>query len=97
MAAVRFPLGQVVATPGALAALAQSRERPEKFLTRHQSGDWGDLCEEDCSLNKAALVNGSRLLSAYQTANGTRVWIITEAEDDKGIRRSTCILLPEDY
>jgi hypothetical protein len=28
---------------------------------------------------------------------GGRVWIITEATDDQGVRRSTCILLPGDY
>ena len=28
---------------------------------------WGDLCEEDRRANEAALRNGTRVLSAYQT------------------------------
>jgi len=34
-----FTLGQVVATPGALAALAKSGQLPGDFLARHVSGD----------------------------------------------------------
>jgi hypothetical protein len=42
--------------------------------------------------NDRALRDGGRLLSAYRTARGTRLWVITEAD-----RSSTCILLPEEY
>ena len=55
-------------------------------------GDWGELDEEDKKANDQALQTGERLLSAYRTANGTKFWIITEAD-----RASTCVLLPEDY
>jgi hypothetical protein len=89
----KFPLGQVVATPGALEALNESGESAGDFLSRHISCDWGaDLCEEDRRLNDEALVDGSRILSAYRTAKGVKLWIITEAD-----RSSTCILLPEEY
>ncbi len=64
---------------------------------RHLSGDWGDLDQEDCQLNDAALVDGSRLLSAYVTRKNERLWIITEAADDEGRRLATTILKPEDY
>jgi len=42
-----FPLGHVVVTPGALQALAQAGLLPMEFVRRHQSGDWGEISEED--------------------------------------------------
>ena len=86
-------LGQIVATPGALAAAATS---PSTLLRRHASGDWGDLDAHDRAANDAALRDGSRLLSAYTVAEGIKVWIITEAADDDG-HRATTLLLPEEY
>ena len=41
MKAVRFPLGQVMATPGALRALTEASVSPAVLLQRHQQGDWG--------------------------------------------------------
>ena len=93
----KFHPGQIVATPGALEALQNAGETPHEFLVRHLSGDWGDLDQEDCQLNDAALVDGSRLLSAYVTRKNERLWIITEAADDEGRRLATTILKPEDY
>lgn len=87
-----FSLGQIVATPGALDALAKSNQNPTEFLKRHVQGDWGNVCREDARLNDEAVKEGTRLLSAYATATGTRIWIITEAD-----RSSTTILLPEEY
>ena len=69
-----FTLGQVVATPGALAAVEKAGQQPGDFLARHVNGD------------------GFRLLSAYRTNAGDKLWVITEAD-----RSSTCILLPEEY
>jgi hypothetical protein len=64
----KFALGQIVATPGALTLLEQSDDRPERFLQRHVSGDWGDVCAGDAALNDEAVINGDRILSAYTTA-----------------------------
>ncbi len=50
------------------------------------------ICVEDKESNDRALVEGTRILSAYQAANGTKFWIITEAD-----RSVTTLLLPEDY
>lgn len=93
----KFEPGQVVATPGALESLKTSGQAPYDFLRRHLRGDWGDVCDEDRRLNDLALQDGSRLLSAYTTSKGERLWIITEAVGDDGRRASTCILLPEEY
>lgn len=88
----KFRLGQLVATPGALKALEATGQSPHEFLQRHSSGDWGDLDEEDRKENEFSVEEGFRILSAYYLNNGTKIWIITEAD-----RSSTCILLPEEY
>lgn len=94
----RFSLGQVVATPGALEALAESGEEPSFFIAQHASGLWGDeLCQEDKDLNEAALIDGSRLLSCYCTRLGVRLYLITESEDDEGQRAATTILRCDEY
>jgi hypothetical protein len=87
-----FPLGHVVATPGALQALEAAGEQPAQFLDRHVSGDWGELDEEDKRENEFSLRNGFRILSAYTTSGGEKIWIITEAD-----RSATTLLLPEEY
>lgn len=85
-----FPLGQTVQTANALATL-----KPLSViicLGRHVRGDWGNCGKEDAKSNDDALKHGGRLFSVYQDFNGTKFWIITEAD-----RSSTCVLLPEDY
>ena len=85
-----FRLGQIVATPNALAHLTQ-----DDILTgiqRHQAGDWGELDEADRQENEFSLQKGFRLLSVYHGANGTKFYIITEAD-----RSVTTVLLPEEY
>ncbi len=65
-------------------------------MRRHLSGDWGDLDPEDTQTNEDALLDGSRLFSAYHV-QGVKIWIITEAKDDQGRRSATTILRPEEY
>lgn len=93
----KFSLGQTVATPGAIGALADSGQTPDFFIAKHLSGDWGLVGVEDSQANDQALADGSRLLSAYQTLKGVKIWIITEATDDDGQREATTILLPDEY
>ena len=88
----RFTLGQTFITPGAQEALEISGETPIQFLRRHVSADWGELSEEDVQENELSLREGFRLLSAYRTAKGQKIWIITEAD-----RSATTILLPSEY
>ena len=87
-----FPLGQTVATPGALEALAEAGQSPADFLSRHVHGDWGDCGTEDAAGNDQALRDGTRIFSVYRTSRGVKIWVITEAD-----RSSTCILLPSEY
>ena len=87
-----FDLGQLVATPGALAALEKTGQNPMEFLSRHATGDWGDLPREDKDENQLSLEKGFRLLSSYRTSAGDKIWVITEAD-----RAHTTLLLPEEY
>ena len=93
----KFTMGRVLATPGALEALEKSGESASTFLSRHARGDWGEVCPDDKQLNELALQDGSRLLSAYRTSKGERLWIITEAEGERGYRAATTLLLPDEY
>jgi hypothetical protein len=87
-----FELGQILATPGALAALQKAGQDPHDFLARHVACDWGDLSDEDQHENDYSVENGFRLLSSYRTNAGDKLWIITEAD-----RSATTLLLPEEY
>ena len=87
---VHVELGNVVSTPGALAALEEADAPYERYLSRHQKGDWGSTLDpEDQAANQQALEVGSRLLSRYVLSTGAIIWIITEAD-----RSSTTILPP---
>ncbi len=88
---VTFPLGRVVATPGALKLLAEAGEDPLSLLSRHCSGDWGELDAHDRRENELSLKNGWRIVSSYPVGE-KKVWVITEAD-----RSVTTILLPEEY
>lgn len=88
----RFPLGRVVATPGALAALESANQTPLQFIARHAAGDWGEVDEHDHRENERSLKSGCRLLSAYRLRDNTKIWVITEAD-----RSATTLLLPEEY
>lgn len=88
----KFNLGQLVATPGALAAIEASGDSLVAYLSRHESGIWGEVDEQDRKENELSLEHGFRLMSVYSLSTGIKIWIITEAD-----RSSTCILLPEEY
>ena len=95
-AARQFPLGQTFATPAVQTHLAHHGVSALALLSRHARGDWGLIDAQDRAANERALLDGSRLLSAYDMA-GERVWVITEAESHPGHRASTCILFPREY
>jgi len=85
----KFPLGHVVITPNALMTLAAVDV--QAALCRHHFGDWGEVCPEDHAENEYSLNRDLRLLSVYRS-NGTKFWIITEAD-----RSATTVLMPGDY
>jgi hypothetical protein len=86
-------LGRLLSTPGAIEAMAKAGQDPAELLTRHRSGDWGDVDAEDAAANtRAAVEGGERVLSAYTLKDGTRLWVITEAA-----RSATTILLPDEH
>ena len=88
-----FPLGQLVATPGAIEAMAPYENMALRLVGRHVTGDWGDLCDEDKATNDRAILDGSRVFSAYLLPDGeTKIWVITEAD-----RSATTLLLPSEY
>jgi hypothetical protein len=88
----RFSLGNIYATPGALAALEEAEDTVPQLLQRHLTGDWGDLVEEDKQENEFSLQHGLRIFSAYKLSTDTKLWIITEAD-----RSVTTLLLPSEY
>jgi hypothetical protein len=87
-----FPLGNLYATPGVIAAAEASGDNLMLFVFRHSAGDWGDLSREDVRANAQSLKDSTRLLSAYHLKDGTKIWVITEAD-----RSSSTILLPGEY
>ena len=90
--AVLFPLGQIVATPGALRLMEQYHVSPLSLLTRHVQGDWGSVAPEDAASNDQAITQGNRILSSYFVHGEERVWIISEWN-----RAITTLLLPSEY
>lgn len=86
-----FELGQVVATPAALAILEENGLLYSALLYRHQSLESSELDEDDRRANREAVKNGERILSRY-TVSGTKLYVITEWD-----RSVTTILLAEEY
>ena len=98
-----FAFGPLVATPGALRALAAESADPARLLARDGAGDWGVLCAEDHDANDEAVRSGARILSACDIGSA-RLWIITDAETDGTVgpsgvrpRYATTLLLPSEY
>ena len=92
-----FSIGKLLATPAALEALEEADVDIIDLIERHIAKDWGDLSDDDKPLNDEALHDGSRILSAYILPTDVKIWIITEAADDKGERAVTTALLPSEY
>jgi len=91
-----FDLGKLAVTRGVHEVILQEGFSPLGILIRHQSGDWGEICQEDWALNNKSLnpdpEERGRLFSSYTTPGGTRIWIITEWD-----RSVTTLLLPDEY
>ena len=86
-----FELGQVVATPGALAHCKAHAINPLLLLGKHAGGDWGDLGADDVAANVHAVQHDERILSAYML-HGEKLYVITEWD-----RTLTTLLLAREY
>jgi hypothetical protein len=88
----RFPLGQLLLTQGASEALEDAAQSPQEFINRHSRLEQGELSNEDHKENLFSVNKPLRIFSAFKTANGVKLWVITEAE-----RSATTLLLPCEY
>ncbi|KQP14796.1 hypothetical protein [Pseudorhodoferax sp. Leaf267] len=89
---LKFELGHVVVTEGVHALVQAGNVDPLLCLTRHASGDWGDIPDVDKANNDHALRGGSRIFSMYQLGPILKVYVITEWD-----RSVTTLLLPSEY
>ena len=91
----KFEHGQIVVTSGVNERISNDNGfalHINRCLTRHLSGDWGDLCKEDREENELSLEKGFRLFSSYKHDSCPKIWIITEAD-----RSVTTVLFPSEY
>lgn len=86
----------VVVTAGVYDKMKSSRSFDSfvaKCLTRHFSGDFGSIPEDEILMNPEAIKNKiDRVFSVYKNDNGFKIYIITD-----GIPRHTTILFPNEY
>lgn len=64
------------------------------YISRFVKNDWGELCEDDKSLNRAALEKGGHVLAAYTSSKG-KIYIITD--DTKAEPQVTTVLYASEY
>jgi hypothetical protein len=95
----RFTVGRIVWARGVNDLIAENIGFAKLVITslkRHARGDWGDLCNEDKTLNDHSINSSLRIFSAYDVSIGgvdeERIWIITEAD-----RSATTVLFPHEY
>lgn len=72
--------------------MEEAGQDPAELLSRHVTGDWGEVPDEDKKENELSVEKGFRILSSYELATGEKVWLITEAD-----RSATTILRPDEY
>lgn len=89
---VRFSLGRLFLTPGAIEVLAEAGQSPQEFISRHARLEQGKLCDEDHKENLFSVDKPLRIFSAFKTTRGVKIWCITEAD-----RSATTLLLPSEY
>jgi hypothetical protein len=89
---VRFHLGRIYATPGAIDALEGAAQSAQEFINRHARLEQGELCDDDYRENLFGVDKPLRIFSAFKTAQGVKLWVITEAD-----RSATTLLLPSEY
>lgn len=108
-----FKKGTIIQTYCVGLALAESTEFKNfvrvSFM-RYSQKDWGELSEDDKGLNDLSLQDGSRIFASYKlpktlTNNSfgdygrqeEKMWIITDAANEQGVRACTTLLFPSEY
>jgi hypothetical protein len=86
-----FEVGEIVMTPGAVAALRTNGKSPGGFLFRHECGDWGDVPPKIATANQSGLECGHRIISSFRMDDGRAIWVITRSD-----RALTEVLLPSE-
>jgi hypothetical protein len=76
----RFHLGQLVATPEAVAAAHAAGINVVAVVLRHLAGDWGDVDAANCQHNDTALATGGCLHSVYRLSGDDALVVTTDAE-----------------
>ena len=89
---VRFQLGRIFLTPGAIATLEDANQHAQDFINRHARLERGELGDEDHRENLFSVSRQLRIFSAFKTVKGVKIWVITEAD-----RSVTTLLLPSEY
>lgn len=85
----KFPLGRISVTKRARERLT-SKELT-RAVSRHASGNWGEVDVLQSIANDKGIATGECLISQYSGNSRVHFWVITEAD-----RSATTILLPED-
>jgi hypothetical protein len=93
-----FQLGQIFATPGALALLEKHNMNMKHIIARYREGDWGDSEDDDWKANDNAIDPNNtdcypgRIVASYYIGNTDEIWCITESS-----REGTTLLLPDEF
>jgi hypothetical protein len=88
----RIDIGRVVATPGALRAIATDGASVTELLRRHRAGDQGARMGMTAWEQERSLSGHYGPLSVFTTRSGERLLVITDT--DAG---TTTLLLAEEY
>ena len=86
---MQFELGKVTVTARAKEALKRNGQKPGEFVSRHASGDWGDVPRWIAKANASAVEKNKRIMSSYSADDGQVLWVVTEPD-----QLSTRVLLP---
>lgn len=88
-----FELGSIVMTRG-VDALVQAGvfDSPLLYVLLHVVGEWSEMSSDDRRRNLQAVLDGDRIVSAFQVTDTVKIYVITESD-----RSVTTLLLPSEY
>ncbi|VVB64668.1 Uncharacterised protein [uncultured archaeon] len=89
-----FYLGEIAVSPKA--DQEEVNENLINILSRHVSGDWGEVDDKVKERNNKAIKDGSIILSSYTLSSGRKIFVRTEAADSLGNRSLTNVLTSEE-